>query len=214
MPIGYTVIHDKWHEESVEFIETSTEPIYWSNLVEEEYDEPLEDITSDLIYWLNYITEILKNNENDFDSYYNFEKYILIKTKSINIDDTKKRKILEKFWQKNNFNYGISTIIYSNFLKYSHDFKKIYSMRMEKLKKMLILHDCGLDNYQNYYKYATALNNASIHNPDYKIIVDAHDCGLKHGYLTFITKDGKMLDALSKINTFHLAIIEFKSYNN
>lgn len=49
IPIGYTVIHDKWHKPSKKFINNhSNESIFWSNLVQKEYQETLNDIIDDV----------------------------------------------------------------------------------------------------------------------------------------------------------------------
>lgn len=81
------------------------------------------------------------------------------------------------------------------------------------MKNILILHDCGLDNYLNYYDYAHELYDNGIHSPDCKVIVDAHDCGLKHEDLVFVSNDVRMIEILSNMDTSHLEIIEFKPCN-
>ena len=59
IPLGYTVIHDKFHDSSKNFIENN-ENIFWSNLVKKEYTEKLDDIIDDI-----------EENWYDFDSYSN-----------------------------------------------------------------------------------------------------------------------------------------------
>lgn len=69
VPIGYTVPHDKWHENSVNFIENADEPIFWSTFVKKEYSDTLENIVDNIEIFLNSINKILKNNEKDFSNY-------------------------------------------------------------------------------------------------------------------------------------------------
>ena len=68
---------------------------------------------------------LLKNNQNDFVNYAEFENFILERTKSIDLDDVKKINILRQFWSKYNFSEGISTIVYKKFNDFSEKFKKI-----------------------------------------------------------------------------------------
>ena len=46
-------------------------------------------------------------------------------------------------------------------------------------------------------KLAKQLFDWGIHPPDCKILVDAHDCGLEHGNLTFISNDEKLLEIIN-----------------
>lgn len=77
----------------------------------------------------------------------------------------------------------------------------------------MTLHDCGLDNYLKYYQHVLRLYAGGIHSSDCKIIVDAHDCGLTHENLIFVSNDGEMLENIYKQDTSHLKIIEFRSCN-
>ena len=45
VPIGYTIIHDEWHEKSCDFIDNTQESIYWSTCVKKEYENTFEEIT-------------------------------------------------------------------------------------------------------------------------------------------------------------------------
>ena len=36
--LGYTIIHDKWHENAKKLIDEKSDTIFWSNLVEKEYN--------------------------------------------------------------------------------------------------------------------------------------------------------------------------------
>lgn len=213
IPVGYSVPHDKWHDSSVNFIKNTPEQIFWSNLVQKESKDKINSIVDDIEIYLIEIKKILKENEDDFDNYYKFEKFIKEKTKHCKLDNIKKTKILENFWIKNNFIEGISEELYIRFSDFNLDVKRIYLKRYSDLKDILILHDCGLDNYLKYYEYALELFKGGIHKPDCKIVVDAHDCGLTHDNLIFITNDGKMLKAIHNLDTSNLKIIEFRSCN-
>ena len=124
-----------------------------------------------------------------------------------------KKNILEGFWNKYDFSEGISKVVYINFKDFSRDFLKLYYDRDLELKKIMKLHNCGLDNYLNYMHYASILKSWGVHSPDFKIILDAHDCGLAHNDLIFISADGKMFEALDGHNLSFLKIKEFRALN-
>lgn len=75
LPIGYTVPYDKWHQASINFIDNTFNPIFWSNLVEKEYDDKIDSIIDNLEVFSNKVLKILKDNERDFSSYFEFENY-------------------------------------------------------------------------------------------------------------------------------------------
>lgn len=208
IPLGYTIIHDKYHDSSNNFI-TNNRNIFWSNLVQKEYTEKLDEIIDDIDIFLKLTEKILKKNNKDFSSYYIFENYILKRTKRCNLDKNKKQKILKHFWVKYNIIEGISEHIYLNFKSFNENFKKMYFKRDKKLNHILILHDCGLDNYLKYLEYTMKLKEWGIHSPDCKIIADAHDCGLAHDDLIFISNDEKMLEIIANHDTSFLKIVEF-----
>lgn len=56
IPLGYTVIHDRWHVESTDFILKNQNKIFWSNLVQEEYSNKLSYITHDVERFLKRTT--------------------------------------------------------------------------------------------------------------------------------------------------------------
>lgn len=211
IPLGYTVIHDRWHVESTDFILKNQNKIFWSNLVQEEYSNKLSYITHDVERFLKRTTLILKKNEKAFVNYGEFEEIILEETKHVNLDEFKKRKILENFWNNYNFTYENPKTFYNIFKEYYSDFQKIYFDRDNELSHLLILHDCGLKNYLKYLNYANQLFEWGIHKPDCKIITDAHDCGLAHENLIFISNDEKMLNIISNHDTSFLKIMEFRS---
>lgn len=213
LPIGYTVPYDKWHQASINFIDNTFNPIFWSNLVEKEYDDKIDSIIDNLEVFSNKVLKILKDNERDFSSYFEFENYFLNVTKDCKLDDTKKVKFLEDFWIKNKIIEGISEELYFIFIDFKKDLNYIFFTRQSNLKQILELHDCGLDNYLKYYDYALKLYDGGIHKPDCKIVLDAHDCGLIHKDLIFVSNDIDMLKAISQLDTSHLEIMEFKSCN-
>lgn len=209
---GYTVIHDKWHEKANSFITNNANSLFWSNLVQQEYSNKFDDVLDDINHYLDSIESILENNQQDFSSYHDFEKFIIKKTQHTNLDGFKKRKILENFWI-NNIDYGISERIYLNFLGYKMTFNRIYFKRDEKLYQIVNLHDCGLNNYLKYLDYANKIHDWGIHVPDCKIIVDAHDCALENWNLKFVSYDEKMIKRLKEKDTSFLKIHEFVSLN-
>lgn len=211
--LGYTIIHDKWHEKADKLISETNDAIFWSNLVKDEYNRKMGDIFDDIDIFLKLTEKILKNNESDFLNYYNFEKYILKRTKTCKLDLYKKQKILEHYWNDYPFIYGIGNVIYLKFKDFNKNFKKMYYMRDKELNNSLILHDCGVDNYLKYLNYAKQLFKWGVHPPDCKIVVDAHDCGISHNDLIFVSIDEKMITTLKEHNTSFLKIAEFRSCN-
>lgn len=118
IPLGYTVIHDKWHDTSKKFIENNKGSVFWSNLVRDEYSRKLENIIDEIEYFLEASEDILLTNQKDFVNFDEFRKFILKRTRECEIDPHKKQKILEHFWKRYNFNEGISGIVSSRFTKY------------------------------------------------------------------------------------------------
>ena len=210
--LGYTIIHDKWHPQSDKFITETSEDIFWSNVVKKEYSSKLNNIENSIDFFLKRTKLILKNNQKDFINYYDFERFILKGTKICDLDKFKKQKILENFWNKYDFDEGISEIISTKFNDFTREFEKMYSKRDYKLNSTLKFHDCGIDNYLNYLDHAKKLYTWGVHKPDCKIIADAHDCGLTHHDLIFVSNDSKMLEKIIIHDTSFLNIIEFKSF--
>lgn len=200
MAIGYSVVHDKWHDNAVKFICETEEDIFWSNLVQKEYSEKLGEIISIVEIFLKRTNLILKNNETSFTNYKDFENFILKKTKDIPLDKNKKITILENFWQEFDFCYEVPQIFYEKFNDYYDGFQNVYFTRNSKLENMIKLHNCGLDNFRKYRVYAKKLNEWGVHPPDCKIVIDAHDCGLKDKNLTFVSTDSEMIDIIIEHN--------------
>lgn len=212
MAISFTVIHDKWHESSCELF-NKDDCLFWSNLVKKEYGVKLNDIIDEIDIFFNLTKDILKHNHKDFINYFDFEKFIIIKTSGCSLDMFKKVKILMHFWNKYFTNDGISRIVYEKFKIFCDEFESVYFHRDEKLNKLMTLHDCGLDNYKKYLSYALSLHSGGIHSPDCKIITDAHDCGLNHDGLIFVSNDLDMISLLNDYGASFLSISEFRSCN-
>ena len=212
--LGYTIIHDKWHNVSKTFINNhEKDSIFWSNLVKNEYAKKFNKIIDDMNIFIIHCKIILKDNQKDFINYYEFENLLIKKTKIDRLDNFKKQKILKEFWNKYKFNEGISEAIYLKFLEFIHEFERVFHIRDQKLKNILIIHDCGLNNYLKYLDYAKKLYKWGVHKPDCKIVIDAHDCGKNHDDLIFISADKKMIEKILNHNTNFLSITEFKSCN-
>ena len=209
--LGYTIIHDKWHPQSEKFITETSEDIFWSNLVKKEYSSKLNNIENSIDFFLKRTKLILKNNEKDFVNYYDFEKFILKRTKICDLDKFKKQKILENFWNKYELYEGVSEIIKTKFNNFIREFEKVYSKRDYNLNSTLKFHNCGTDNYLNYLDHAKQLWKWGVHSPDCKIITDAHDCGRIHDDLIFVSNDEKMIEKIVNQDTTFLKIMEFRS---
>ena len=128
IPLGYTVIHDKWHEKSKTFIENhASDSILWSTLVKKEYRKKLNDIIDEVRIFLEYCKSILKTNQRDFINYFEFENFIIKKTKVCTLDNAKKQKILEEFWNSTALNEGIAEMVYLNSVNFFMIFKNYTS---------------------------------------------------------------------------------------
>ena len=67
IPIGYTIIYDKFHDQSKIFINKhENDSIFWSNLVEEEYRQTLNDIIDEVNIFMNYSKSALKKKSKRF----------------------------------------------------------------------------------------------------------------------------------------------------
>ncbi len=141
LALGYTIIHDEWHDKADAFINKTNEAIFWSNLVKKEYDDKMNEILDDIDVFLKLTETILRNNEKDFLNFYDFENYILKRTKRCKLTKKKKQKILEHYWDKYAFSDGIAHVVYLRFQHYNKNFKKMYFKRDKDLNSQLILHD-------------------------------------------------------------------------
>lgn len=213
IPYGYTVIHDKWHEKASEFVDNNKNPLFWSNNVEEEYSELFNQTLDEIDVFFKQVGDILRNYNGNFLNYYDFERYVLLKTNSCDLDKYKKIKILEHFWNKTNIIEGKPEIINIKLEKFTTSFDAMYFKRDKKLKNTLILHNCGLNNYKRYSKFRNILKSWGVHKSDSKIVIDAHDCGLKHGDVIFVSADTDLNEKIIEHNPSLFKIIEFRSFN-
>ena len=85
---------------------------------------------------------------------------------------------------------------------YSHDSRK------KELENLIELYDCGLNNYLKYPKLLKKLIKSGVHNPDYKIVLDAHDFGFASD-VCFITTDLNLIQLIKDCKL--LNIMEFKT---
>lgn len=211
--VEFSVIHDEWHEQCKKFITADENQIFWSNLVKKEYEDKLQDIINSVEFFIKKVKYLLKNNQRTFRNYNDFERFILSNTRQITLNNFKKITILENFWNKFNLSYEVPSVIYEKFRNYYDGFEKIYFARDDYLNRTIHFHDCGMDNYKRYLNYAEYLGFYEIHNPDCKIITDAHDCGLKHDNLKFVSNDKEMIREINSLKISFPVIIEFKSLN-
>ncbi|MBR3112528.1 MAG: hypothetical protein IKH29_02300 [Methanobrevibacter sp.] len=206
--LGYSLNCDKMHETCLEFI-SNNEDIFWSNNVKQEFQKKYEQIFQLIHNFMLMTSSIVNTIQKSFINYYSFEKFILDNTKDSALDIYKKTKIIEFFWENNNINYNISpleTLIrFNQFLAnydYSHDSRK------KELENLIELYDCGLNNYLKYPKLLKKLIKSGVHNPDYKIVLDAHDFGFTSD-VCFITTDLNLIQLIKDCKL--LNIMEFKT---
>ncbi len=76
--IGYSVVHDRLHDNSVEFICETEEDIF-GHLVQDEYLRKLGEIIHLVERFLKRTNLLLKNNETSFTNYEEFENFIMKK---------------------------------------------------------------------------------------------------------------------------------------
>ena len=69
------------------------------------------------------------------------------------------------------------------------------------MNEIMKLHNCGMNNYLKYLDYAKLLHLWGVHPPDCKIVIDAHDCGIKYDDLIFVSTDKKLIDILLEHET-------------
>ncbi|MBR3140898.1 MAG: hypothetical protein IKF11_08555, partial [Methanobrevibacter sp.] len=62
----------------------------------------------------------LKENQKDFINYFDFEDFLIRKTKMNSLDNFKKQMILKQFWTAYKFSEGISEVIYLKFIEFAH----------------------------------------------------------------------------------------------
>jgi hypothetical protein len=55
--VGFSVIHDEWHEQCKKFITADENQIFWSNLVKKEYEDKLQDIINSVEFFIKNLLE-------------------------------------------------------------------------------------------------------------------------------------------------------------
>ena len=84
IPLGYAISHDKWHNVSKTFLDNhQKDSIFWSNLVKNEYTKKFNEILDDINTFIANCKTLLKENQKDFINYFDFEDFLIKKTKAI-----------------------------------------------------------------------------------------------------------------------------------
>lgn len=98
IPLGYAISHDKWHNVSKTFLDNhQKDSIFWSNLVKNEYTKKFNEILDDINTFIANCKTLLKENQKDFINYFDFEDFLIRKTKMNSLDNFKKQMILKQF---------------------------------------------------------------------------------------------------------------------
>lgn len=198
MCIGYAFKCDKWHEPANKFI-TNNNNTYYSDQVLEEFENKFEEIYTDIKIFMDSIPNII-SQKKFYLNYQEFEYTILRNTKNCTLDKTKKIKIIELFWEKyyrcSMDNPQIMKLEFSNF---NVNYFKKHDSKKDELLNILIFHNCGLNNYKKYRKYINKLKSKDVHYPDYAIVLDAHDLGLKRD-VCFATTDEQFYNKIKDID--------------
>ena len=212
--IGYSIFPDKFHNPCKDFINNSSSDIYWSNGVYEEFNRKFTDLLNIIENFLNIISHALNNKHSFFPNKDSFASFVLGKTKRINLDDEKKFKLIDVFWEKCNDGFSNDINVFQDtFEDFSLYVPDLFNERRDLLVEKLICHNCGLDNYKNYLELKESLKKKNVHCPDYKFVLDAHDLG-KENTVFFVTNDEKMIGAIVENNLLDELFIEnFKFLN-
>lgn len=194
--VAFTFFPDKFHDSIKDFVLERYYETYWSNNVFKEYEKKYEDIYPQFENFLDCILLNLKKNNVGFINKYSFEKFIMEKTKYVNLDLNKKLNLIDIFWDE--VISGVFKGEYeflSFFENYSIYVPKLFESNDDFLKNYLNFYDCGLDNYKRYPKLLSSLKEMGVHNPDYKIILDAHDFA-RDRFVVFVSADKKFMNKL------------------
>ena len=212
--IGYSIFPDKFHNPCKDFINESSNDIYWSNGVYEEFDRKFCELLSIIENFLDIISHALNNRQSFFPNKDSFASFVLAKTKKVDIDDEKKFKLIDVFWEMCNDGFSNDICVFQDkFEGFSLYVPSLFYERKNLLIEKLICHNCGLDNYKKYAELKELLKNNNVHFPDYKFILDAHDLG-NDFEVFFVTNDKKMINAIVKNNLLDKLFIEnFKVLN-
>ena len=209
--IAFSFYPDKHHSSSREFIINTVEDIYWSNNVLSEYEKKYDDISNPIKTFLNEIILSLENYNGLFFNQDSFEKFVLRNTDYIDLDVIKKKRLINIFWE--NIILGFfkeKEEFFVLFKEYALEVPAVFENNKIFLKDNVRLFDCGKENYKKYSGLLNSLIEIGVHNPDYKIILDAHDFA-KENFTVFVSTDKKFLSRVMNFNG--LNINEYKLLN-
>lgn len=100
--IAYTFYPDKFHPSVKELIDGTNKNLIWSSFTKHEFKKKYCEINEKFDDFFQEIYILLINKE--IYSYDFFEKTVLRNTVNIELDDYKKRKLLEMVWNNEKFN--------------------------------------------------------------------------------------------------------------
>lgn len=203
--IGYSISCDKFHVPSQKFIRNNKFPHYWSENVLNEFNRKFNDIFNEIETYLDEILELLTINPGNFINQYEFEEYILTQTKEADLDNFKKMKIIQFFWEKSMINFDDTPMeLLYKFNLFLINYTNNFDSKKKELEKIVNLHRCGLKNFLKYTHYLYLLKEKyRVHSPDYKIVLDAHEFGQKNK-VNFVTTDEKLHDKIINIEFLNI----------
>lgn len=183
VPVGYIFKWDPWHTFATNAFNNG-DLKYWSETVENETNDKLNDHTRDYLNFLNAIRYKLKIS----DGFFKKDDLIpLVNSSEIDLDSRKRRIVIESIWATEGFNYEEhSQKILDSLNNITMDFNKDVYSRKNDFSSKVQLHK----RTKQYSKIKRELKE-KIHYPDFEIFLDAHDLCLIHSDLEFITSDYK-----------------------
>ena len=209
--IAFSVFPDKFHDSANDFILNTSDEMYWSrnNLIE--YNFVFRDLIDAVDDFFDLIIENLIMDEKVFLNKESFENYVFNKTKSIGLDDYKKIKFIDIFWEKVILGYIFEKEkFFEIFKEYALEVPNIFENNKHIIKHKIKLYDISEFNFKKYCNLFNSLEKCGIHKSDNKILLDAHDFG-KNRFTIFVTYDEKMLNAINGCT--ELNINEYKLLN-
>lgn len=96
--LAFSFFPDKFHDSSKDFIFNAVEGIYWSENVKCEYDKKFVELYDNIDQFLNKIILCLENYHGIFINKTSFENFVLENSTEIDMDDTKKIRLISIFW--------------------------------------------------------------------------------------------------------------------
>ena len=209
--LAFSFFPDKFHDSSKEFIINAVEDIYWSENIRAEYDKKFLEVYDNIEQFSNKIIFALENYQGVFINKRSFESFVLRNSTEINIDETKKIRLISIFWDCVIFGFlKEHPEFYNSFIEYSLEVPDTFEANKDFLINRLSFYDCGKDNYKKYSGLLNSLIEIGVHNSDYKIILDAHDFA-KDNFTVFVSTDKKFLNKV--MNFQGLNVNEYKLLN-